>query len=211
MTEHSTSGSLGNISWVQKAALQLSWLYRRSVQLLHTSTQRPGTSLHMISLLGLPPCYIASTKCWGWEGLGTRLQCSLVWQFRCPLTVTCYHNTFCSINTLPIYMARYQTGSHSQTPFQFGNEAWPPPTFLKNSFRPSISVSEMSRKALSALSLSAYTTSLQIKHTRHTRMSEQHQPCMNRPLSETMKAGGRVGFNWKVNWLQVGLVLFFDF
>jgi len=33
-TERSTSGSLGDISWVQKAALQL---YRRNVLLLHTS------------------------------------------------------------------------------------------------------------------------------------------------------------------------------
>ena len=32
-TKHSTSGSLGDISWVQKATLQL---YRRNVPLLHT-------------------------------------------------------------------------------------------------------------------------------------------------------------------------------
>jgi len=34
MTECSTSDSLGNVSWIQKAALQL---YRRNVPLLHTS------------------------------------------------------------------------------------------------------------------------------------------------------------------------------
>ena len=39
MTEGSTSGSLGNISWFQKAALQL---YRRNMPLLHVSTQHPG-------------------------------------------------------------------------------------------------------------------------------------------------------------------------
>jgi len=33
-TEHSTADNLGNISWIQKASLQL---YRRNVPLLHTS------------------------------------------------------------------------------------------------------------------------------------------------------------------------------
>jgi len=33
MTERSTSDSLGDVSWIQKAALQL---YRRNVPLLHT-------------------------------------------------------------------------------------------------------------------------------------------------------------------------------
>jgi len=50
-TDHGTTeclipGSLGDISWVQKAASQL---YIRNLPLLHTSTQHPGTSLHVIS------------------------------------------------------------------------------------------------------------------------------------------------------------------
>jgi len=45
-TECSTSGSLDDVSWIQKAALQL---YRRNVSLLHMSTQCLGTSLHVIS------------------------------------------------------------------------------------------------------------------------------------------------------------------
>ena len=45
-SEWSTSGSLGDAFWVQKAAPQL---YRRNVPLLHTSTQCPG------SLVPRPP------------------------------------------------------------------------------------------------------------------------------------------------------------
>jgi len=45
-TECLTSGSLRNVSWVQKAASQL---YRRNLSLLHMSTQCPDMSLHMIS------------------------------------------------------------------------------------------------------------------------------------------------------------------
>jgi len=51
MTERSTSDSpsLGNVSWIQKAALQL---YRRNVPLLHTSRYViPRDSV----LPGLPP------------------------------------------------------------------------------------------------------------------------------------------------------------
>ena len=52
--------------WVQKAAPQL---YRRNVPLLHTSTQRPGTSLHVSSVSAV------SDKRWGEEAWvrGTRL------------------------------------------------------------------------------------------------------------------------------------------
>ena len=62
-TDHGTtqclrSCSLGDASWVQKAALQL---YRRSMPLLHTSTQHPGTSLHMINFTSVS---IASHICW---------------------------------------------------------------------------------------------------------------------------------------------------
>ena len=46
MTECLTPGSLGDISWVQKAVSQL---YIRNLPLLHMSTQHPGTSLHVIS------------------------------------------------------------------------------------------------------------------------------------------------------------------
>jgi len=46
ITERSTSGSLGNVSWVQKADLQL---YRKIVPLLRMSTQHPGISLHVNS------------------------------------------------------------------------------------------------------------------------------------------------------------------
>ena len=55
MTELSTSDDLSNVSWVQKAALQL---YRRNVPLLHTSTQRPGMSLHMISFTKPSPALV---------------------------------------------------------------------------------------------------------------------------------------------------------
>ena len=47
MTERSTSGSLGDVSWIQKATLQL---YRRNVPLLHS----PGMSV----LPGLPPTLV---------------------------------------------------------------------------------------------------------------------------------------------------------
>ena len=46
MTERSTSDSLGNVSWIQKAALQL---YRRNVPLLHTA-RRPGYKATTIAL-----------------------------------------------------------------------------------------------------------------------------------------------------------------
>jgi len=39
ITEYSTSGSLGDISWFQKAGLELCG---RNVPLLHTSTRRLG-------------------------------------------------------------------------------------------------------------------------------------------------------------------------
>jgi len=49
MTERSTSDSLGDVSWIQKAALQL---YRRNLPLLHTSRYViPRDSV----LSGLPP------------------------------------------------------------------------------------------------------------------------------------------------------------
>jgi len=50
MIERSKSDSLGNVSWVQKAALQL---YRRNVPLLHTSSYVIACDL---VLPGLPPC-----------------------------------------------------------------------------------------------------------------------------------------------------------
>ena len=58
-TERSTSDSLGDVSWIQKAALQL---YRRNVPLLHTSRYViPRDSV----LPGLPRVSTASDKCWG--------------------------------------------------------------------------------------------------------------------------------------------------
>jgi len=45
-TEQWTSGSLGDVPQVQKPALQL---HRTLKPLLHTSTQRPGISLHVTS------------------------------------------------------------------------------------------------------------------------------------------------------------------
>ena len=58
MTEHSTSDSLGDVSWIQKAALQL---YRRNVPLLHTS--RYVISRDSV-LPGLPCVSNASDKHW---------------------------------------------------------------------------------------------------------------------------------------------------
>jgi len=55
-TEHSTSDSLGNVSWIQKAALQL---YRRNVPLLHT---HPGTSLHVTELYQAFPPQVTNTE-----------------------------------------------------------------------------------------------------------------------------------------------------
>jgi len=46
---HSTSDSLGHVSWIQKAALQL---YRKNVPLLHTSWY---VIPHDSVLPGLPP------------------------------------------------------------------------------------------------------------------------------------------------------------
>jgi len=51
ITERSTPGSLGYVSEIQKAALQL---YRRNVPLLHTPTQLdqcPGMSQHVTSFI----------------------------------------------------------------------------------------------------------------------------------------------------------------
>ena len=55
MIERSTSDSLGDVSWVQNATLQL---YRRNVPLLHTSTQHPGMSLHVISFTRPSPVLV---------------------------------------------------------------------------------------------------------------------------------------------------------
>jgi len=68
-TEQSTSGSLDDISWVQEAASQL---YRRNVPLLHTSTQRPGVLLQVISFTRPSPTLVlqaakAVTKRPGYE------------------------------------------------------------------------------------------------------------------------------------------------
>ena len=54
-TERSTSDSLGDVSWIQKATLQL---YR----MCHTSTH-PSTSLHMTQ--AFPRVSTASNKHWG--------------------------------------------------------------------------------------------------------------------------------------------------
>ena len=66
-TECSTSDSLGDVSWIQKAASQL---YRKNVPLLYTSRYIiPCDSV----LPGLPRVSTASNKRWGEKGLGTRL------------------------------------------------------------------------------------------------------------------------------------------
>jgi len=56
MTERSTSDSLGDVSWIQKAALQL---YRRNVPLLHMS--RYVTARDSV-LPGLPRVSTAATN-----------------------------------------------------------------------------------------------------------------------------------------------------
>ena len=53
---------LGDISQVQEAVLQL---YRRLKPLPHTSTQRPGMTLHVTSLQALPHTSTVSDKPWG--------------------------------------------------------------------------------------------------------------------------------------------------
>jgi len=58
-TERSTSDSLGNVSWVQKATLQL---YRRNVPFLHTSRY---VIAHDSVIPGLPRVSIANDKRWG--------------------------------------------------------------------------------------------------------------------------------------------------
>ena len=45
----------------------------RNVPLLHTSTQRPGMSLHVISFTRSSPTLVLQVASAGWEGLGTRL------------------------------------------------------------------------------------------------------------------------------------------
>ena len=55
MAECLTSGSIGNVSWVQKADLQL---YRRIVPLLRMSIQRPGMSLHVNSFTRPSPVLV---------------------------------------------------------------------------------------------------------------------------------------------------------
>jgi len=57
MTERSTSDSLGDVSWIQKAALQL---YRRNVPLLHTSRYVTACD----SVLPFPRISTASDKHW---------------------------------------------------------------------------------------------------------------------------------------------------
>jgi len=61
MTERSTSDSLGDVSWVQKAALHL---YRRNVPLPHTSTQCPGNVISF-TRPSLALVSTASEKRWG--------------------------------------------------------------------------------------------------------------------------------------------------
>ena len=58
-TEHSTSGSLGNVSWVQKATSQL---YRRNVPHFHAPPKHPGTSLHMTSFTRLSPHQVTNAR-----------------------------------------------------------------------------------------------------------------------------------------------------
>ena len=58
-TEHFTSDSFGNVSWVQKAALQL---YRRNVPLLHMSRY---ITAHDSVLPGLP-CVSITMGHWAW-------------------------------------------------------------------------------------------------------------------------------------------------
>jgi len=65
MTERSTSDSLDEVSWIQKATLQL---YRRNVPLLHMSRY---VIPHDSVLPGLPHVSTASNKCWSekaWVG-----------------------------------------------------------------------------------------------------------------------------------------------
>ena len=57
VTECLTSGSLGDVSWVQKAASQL---YRRNLPLLHMSTQHPGNDQFYQAF---PRISAASNKC----------------------------------------------------------------------------------------------------------------------------------------------------
>jgi len=62
MTEHSTSNSLGDVSWVQKAALQM---YRRNVPIPHMSTQYPDVVACGHFYQAFPCSSTASDKCWG--------------------------------------------------------------------------------------------------------------------------------------------------
>ena len=94
-TERSTSDSLGDISWTQKATLQL---YRKNVPLLHTS--RYVTARDSV-LPGLPHVSTASDKCWGEKAWvwGYTLPTSPVTQY---INYTTMHNTvkLCILDSL---------------------------------------------------------------------------------------------------------------
>ena len=69
--EHLTSDSFGDISWVQKATLQL---YRSNVQLLHTSKTDHVHCMWSV-LPGLPLRQYCKQQILEWEDLGMRLGC----------------------------------------------------------------------------------------------------------------------------------------
>ena len=101
-TKLSASGSLGSISWVQKAALEM---YRRIVPLLHTSTQCPG-----MSWLVLPAFPLRYYQRWGekaWvRGLVLRTQNSSGniktgwWRGKSP-------HTYCDVNLVSTFLTAY--------------------------------------------------------------------------------------------------------
>jgi len=70
MTEHLTPDNVGGIFWAQKVSLQL---YGRNMLLLHMSTQRLATSLHMIRFTRPSPILVLQATNAGVRRPGTTL------------------------------------------------------------------------------------------------------------------------------------------
>jgi len=104
-TERSTSDSLGDVSWIQKAALQP---YRRNVPLLHTSRYViPRDSVYQ----AFPRVSTASDKRWG-EKAWVRGYHSTA--LRIQLTAKCLYILY--ITWLPIVLTFMTCGHHSVHP-----------------------------------------------------------------------------------------------
>ena len=101
---------LAMIFWLQKAALQL---YRRNVPLLHTSTHRLGTSLHVTSITRPSPTLVLQVTNTGLRRPGYESSFFLYASLQCSDVCTARFTIICIHRKVPFQLA--SAGAHKDS------------------------------------------------------------------------------------------------